>query len=36
VFVQPRIAILDNFALAFGLVAIAAFIGGFRKQRPRL
>jgi dolichyl-phosphate-mannose-protein mannosyltransferase len=36
VFVQSRIAMLDIFALAFGLLAIAAFIGGFRKQRPHL
>ena len=34
VFVQSRIAMLDIFALAFGLFAIAAFIGGFRKPRP--
>jgi dolichyl-phosphate-mannose-protein mannosyltransferase len=34
VFVQSRIAMLDIFALAFGLFAIAAFIRGFRKQRP--
>jgi dolichyl-phosphate-mannose-protein mannosyltransferase len=36
VFVQSRIAMLDIFALAFGLFAIAAFIGGFRKPRPHL
>jgi dolichyl-phosphate-mannose-protein mannosyltransferase len=36
VFVQSQIAMLDIFALAFGLLAIAAFIGGFRKQRPHL
>jgi dolichyl-phosphate-mannose-protein mannosyltransferase len=34
VFVQSRIAMLDIFALAFGLWAIAAFIVGFRKYRP--
>ena len=34
VFVQSRIAMRDIFALAFGLFAIAAFIGGFRKPRP--
>ena len=36
VFVQSRIAMLDIFALAFGLFAIAAFIRGFRKQRPHV
>jgi dolichyl-phosphate-mannose-protein mannosyltransferase len=36
VFVQSRIAMLDIFALAFGLFAIAAFMHGFRKQRPQL
>ncbi len=36
VFVQSRIAMLDIFALAFSLLAIAAFIAGFRKQRPHL
>jgi dolichyl-phosphate-mannose-protein mannosyltransferase len=36
VFVQSRIAMLDIFALAFGLFAIAAFMQGFRKQRPHL
>jgi dolichyl-phosphate-mannose-protein mannosyltransferase len=36
VFVQSRIAMLDIFALAFGLFAIAAFIFGFRKQRPHV
>jgi dolichyl-phosphate-mannose-protein mannosyltransferase len=35
-FVQSRIAMLDIFALAFGLFAIAAFIHGFRKPRPHL
>ncbi|OAF01787.1 dolichyl-phosphate-mannose--protein mannosyltransferase [Bradyrhizobium centrolobii] len=33
-FVQARIAMLDIFALAFGLLATAAFMHGFRKQRP--
>src|SRR3981081_3215798 len=36
VFVQSRIAMLDIFALAFGLFAIAAFVHGYRKQRPHL
>jgi dolichyl-phosphate-mannose--protein O-mannosyl transferase len=36
VFVQARIAMLDIFALAFGLFAIAAFMHGFRKSRPHL
>jgi dolichyl-phosphate-mannose-protein mannosyltransferase len=35
-FVQSRIAMLDIFALAFGLFAIAAFLHGFRKPRPHL
>jgi dolichyl-phosphate-mannose-protein mannosyltransferase len=35
-FVESRIAMLDIFALAFGLFAIAAFLHGFRKQRPHL
>ena len=35
-FVQSRIAMLDIFALAFGLFAIAAFMHGFRKARPHL
>jgi dolichyl-phosphate-mannose-protein mannosyltransferase len=35
-FVQARIAMLDIFALAFGLFATAAFIHGFRKPRPHL
>ena len=34
VFVQSRIAMLDIFALAFGLFAVAAFMHGFRKARP--
>ena len=36
VFVQSRIAMLDIFALTFGLFAIAAFIRGFRNQRPHV
>ena len=36
VFVQSRIAMLDIFALAFGLLGIAAFMCGFRKQSPQL
>ena len=36
VFVQSRIAMLDIFALAFSLFAIAAFMHGFRKPRPHL
>src|SRR6202045_828524 len=35
-FVQSRIAMLDIFALAFGLFAIASFMHGFRKPRPQL
>src|SRR3954468_7679963 len=35
-FVQSRIAMLDIFALAFGLFAIAAFLHGFRQARPHL
>jgi dolichyl-phosphate-mannose-protein mannosyltransferase len=35
-FVQSRIAMLDIFALAFGLLGIAAFMHGFRKPRPHL
>jgi dolichyl-phosphate-mannose-protein mannosyltransferase len=35
-FVQSRIAMLDIFSLAFSLIAIAAFIHGFRQQRPHL
>ncbi|SHL29507.1 Dolichyl-phosphate-mannose-protein mannosyltransferase [Bradyrhizobium lablabi] len=35
VFVQSRIAMLDIFALAFSLLAIAAFIHGFRKSHPQ-
>jgi dolichyl-phosphate-mannose-protein mannosyltransferase len=33
-FVQSRIAMLDIFALAFGLFGIAAFMHGFRQVRP--
>ena len=33
-FVQSRIAMLDIFSLAFSLLAIAAFLHGFRKSRP--
>jgi dolichyl-phosphate-mannose--protein O-mannosyl transferase len=36
VFVQSRIAMLDIFALAFGLFAVAAFMHGFRKEKPHL
>ncbi|MDO9564221.1 MAG: phospholipid carrier-dependent glycosyltransferase [Bradyrhizobium sp.] len=36
VFVQSRIAMLDIFSLAFGLLATAAFMHGFRKPRPHL
>ena len=35
-FVQSRIAMLDIFALAFGLFGVAAFMHGFRKTRPHL
>jgi dolichyl-phosphate-mannose--protein O-mannosyl transferase len=35
-FVQSRIAMLDIFSLAFSLFAIAAFMHGFRRQRPHL
>jgi dolichyl-phosphate-mannose-protein mannosyltransferase len=35
-FVQSRIAMLDIFALAFGLFGTAAFMHGFRKDRPHL
>jgi dolichyl-phosphate-mannose-protein mannosyltransferase len=34
IYVQARIAMLDIFALGFGLLAIAAFMHGFRKERP--
>ncbi|QDP24421.2 phospholipid carrier-dependent glycosyltransferase [Bradyrhizobium cosmicum] len=33
-YVQARIAMLDIFALGFSLLAIAAFMHGFRRQRP--
>src|SRR6266700_3649923 len=36
VFVQARAAMLDIFALTFTLLAIAAFLRGFREQRPHL
>jgi dolichyl-phosphate-mannose--protein O-mannosyl transferase len=35
VFVQSRIAMLDIFALAFSLFAIAAFMRGFRERHPQ-
>lgn len=34
-YVQARIAMLDIFALGFGLLATAAFMHGFRRQRPQ-
>jgi dolichyl-phosphate-mannose-protein mannosyltransferase len=34
-FVQSRIAMLDIFALTFGLFGVAAFIHGFRRKNPR-
>ena len=34
VFVQSRIAMLDIYALTFDLFGIAAFMHGFRRQRP--
>jgi dolichyl-phosphate-mannose-protein mannosyltransferase len=36
VFVQSRIAMLDIFALAFGLFAVASFMHGFRRPRPQV
>jgi dolichyl-phosphate-mannose-protein mannosyltransferase len=36
VFVQSRIAMLDIYALAFDLLGVAAFIHGFRKQKPEV
>lgn len=33
-YVQSRIAMLDIFALGFGLLATAAFMHGFRRERP--
>ncbi|MGY4234784.1 dolichyl-phosphate-mannose-protein mannosyltransferase [Bradyrhizobium sp. USDA 4449] len=35
VYVQARIAMLDIFALGLGLLAIAAFMHGFRRERPQ-
>src|SRR5438876_6318386 len=35
-FVQSRIAMLDIFALTFGLFATAAFLYGYRQRRPQL
>jgi len=35
-YVQSRIAMLDIFALAFGLLGTAAFMHGFRRERPHL
>jgi dolichyl-phosphate-mannose-protein mannosyltransferase len=35
-FVQSRIAMLDIFALTFGLFATAAFLYGYRQRRPHL
>jgi dolichyl-phosphate-mannose-protein mannosyltransferase len=35
-FVQARAAMLDSFALGFSLLAIAAFMHGFRRHRPQL
>ena len=35
VYVQSRIAMLDIFVLAFSLLAIAAFMRGFRETRPQ-
>jgi dolichyl-phosphate-mannose-protein mannosyltransferase len=35
-YVQARTAMLDIFALSFGLFAIAAFMRGFREARPQL
>ncbi len=34
-FVQSRVAMLDIFALGFGQLATAAFMHGFRKDRPQ-
>ncbi len=34
-FVQARAAMLDIFALGFSLIAIAAFMHGFRRHRPQ-
>lgn len=35
-FVQSRIAMLDIFGLTFGLFAIAAFMHGYRRERPQV
>jgi dolichyl-phosphate-mannose--protein O-mannosyl transferase len=35
-YVQARIAMLDVFALGFALLATAAFMHGFRRERPHL
>lgn len=35
-YVQARIAMLDIFALGFSLLAIGAFMHGFRRQRPHV
>ena len=34
-YVQSRVAMLDIFALGFGLLAVAAFMHGFRRERPQ-
>jgi dolichyl-phosphate-mannose--protein O-mannosyl transferase len=34
IYVQARIAMLDIFSLGFGLLAIASFMHGFRRERP--
>ena len=34
-YVQARIAMLDIFALGFSLLAIAAFLHGYRRERPQ-
>lgn len=36
VFVQSRIAMLDIYMLAFDLFGVAAFIYGFKKQKPQI
>ncbi len=35
-FVQSRIAMLDIYALAFSLLGVAAFMHGYRRERPHL
>lgn len=35
IFVQSRIAMLDIYSLALGLFGVAAFLHGFRQQRPQ-